>query len=81
MKSFFGEHEQIIRFLLLTCGLLTLAGAVACLLMGNAILAVACCIVSAWAVGFYLDTVWLGMIAALRGNKSKIEHDDDVSVS
>lgn len=52
--------------MLLACGLLTLAGAVACLLMGNAILAVACCIVSAWAIGFYLDAVWAGIIRASR---------------
>ncbi len=66
MNRFFGQGDQLVRFLLLTCGLLTLAGTAACLLLGNAFLAVACSIVSAWSIGFYLDTVWTGIIQSLR---------------
>ncbi len=76
MSKFFGENEQIIRFLLLTCGLLTLAGAVACLLLGNALLAVASCIVSAWTIGYYLDTVWVKMAAAQRGRSEPEQQHD-----
>ena len=64
MSGFFRPDDQFVRFLFLTCGLLTLAGAVACLVLGNALLAVACCIVSAWAIGFYLDAVWTGLMRA-----------------
>jgi hypothetical protein len=77
MNKFLGENDQLIRFLLLTCGLLTLAGAVACLLMGNAILAVASCVVSAWAIGFYLDTVWGPACAPRRERPDR--HQDDTS--
>jgi hypothetical protein len=69
MKSFFGQGDQLVRFLLLTCGLLTLTAAVACLLMGNTLLAVACCIVSAWAIGTYLDTIYTGIIQASRAQR------------
>lgn len=75
MKTFFGENQQLIRFVLLTCGLLTLAGAGACFVMGNAVLAVACSVVSAWSLGFYLDTVWAGIIRASRGHPVD-EHRD-----
>lgn len=68
MKRFFGQADQLVRFLSLTCGLLTLAGTVACLLLPNVILAIACSIVSAWAIGLYLDTVWAGMRHASREN-------------
>lgn len=68
MKRFFGQADQLVRFLSLTCGLLTLAGTVACLLLPNVILAIACSIVSAWAIGLYLDTVWSGMSRATREN-------------
>lgn len=78
MKTFFGENEQLIRFVLLTCGLLTLAGAGACFVLGNALLAVACSIVSAWSLGFYLDTVWAGIIRASR-ERPIDEHRDDGS--
>ncbi len=47
-------------------------GAVACLVLGNAYLAVACCVVSAWAIGTYLDTVYAGIITAAR---AKQRHD------
>lgn len=66
MNGFFGQGDQLVRFLLMTCGLLTLAGAVACLMLGNALLAIACCIVSAWAIGTYLDTVYAGLMTRPR---------------
>ncbi len=66
MNNFLGKGDQLVRFLLLTCGLLTLTGGVACLLMGNTLLAVACCIVSAWAIGTYLDTIYAGLIQSSR---------------
>lgn len=78
MKAFFDQGEQLIRFVLLACGLLTLAGAGACFVLGNAILAVACSIVSAWAVGTYLDTVWAGIIRTAR-QQPVDEHRDDGS--
>ncbi len=70
MNGFFGQGDQLVRFLLLTCGLLTLAGAVACLVLVNPFLAVACCIVSAWALGTYLDTVYLGL---MQSNREKLD--------
>ncbi|MEZ6191884.1 MAG: hypothetical protein R3C45_11435 [Phycisphaerales bacterium] len=78
MKAFLDENEQLIRFVLLTCGLLMLAGAGACFVLGNALLAVACSIVSAWSLGFYLDTVWAGIIRASR-ERPVDEHRDDCS--
>jgi uncharacterized membrane protein len=75
MSKFLDENDQLIRFVLLTCGLLTLAGAVACLLLGNAILAVACCIVSAWAIGFYLDTM-LARVSGTRRGRIEEEPQD-----
>ena len=71
MNGFFGQGDQLVRFLLMTCGLLTLAGAVACLVLGNAYLAVACCIVSAWAIGTYLDTVYAGLITESRAKQRR----------
>ncbi len=73
MSQFLDPNDQLTRFVLLTCGLLTLAGAVACLLLSKALLAVACCIVSAWSIGFYLDTVWQRASSSRRHDKS---HDD-----
>ncbi len=70
MNRFFGQGEQLIRFVLLACGLLSLAGAVACLLMRNVYLAVACSVVSAWAIGYYLDTVWTGIFHATQRQPS-----------
>lgn len=77
MNGFFGQGDQLTRFLLMTCGLLTLAGAVACLVLGNAYLAVACCVVSAWAIGTYLDTVYAGVIAASRAQQHRDETEHD----
>ena len=78
MNSFFGQGDQLVRFLLLTCGLLTLAGAVACLILVNPFLAVACCIVSAWALGTYLDTVYLGLMQSNREKYSEpTAHTDE----
>ena len=71
MSKFVDDNEQIIRFVLLTCGLLTLAGAVACLLLGNAILAVACCVISAWSIGLYLDTLFAGLIQISRSKRGE----------
>ena len=62
MNGFFGQGDQLVRFLLLACGLLTLAGTVACLILVNPLLAIACCIVSAWSIGTYLDTVYAGLM-------------------
>lgn len=56
MNQFFDPNDQLTRFVLLACGLLTLAGAVACLVLSKALLAVACCIVSAWSIGTYIDS-------------------------
>jgi len=70
MKRIFEQGDQWVRFLLLVCGLLMLAGAAACLVLGNAFLAVACSIVSAWAIGSYLDTVWAGIRRATEPRRS-----------
>lgn len=78
MNKIFGESEQATRFLLLACGLLTLAGAVVCLMWSNVLYAIACCIVSAWAIGFYLDTVW-EQIAATQNGRSDSERQHDAS--
>jgi hypothetical protein len=77
MNKFFGQGEQLIRFVLLACGLLMLAGAVACLLMRNVYLAVACCVVSAWAIGYYLDTVWAGMLRAAQPQRHADQTDQE----
>ncbi len=77
MNRFFGQREQLVRFLLLICGLLTLAGAVACLLMRNVFLAVACSVVSAWALGYYLDTVWSGIIRTTRPQQQPEQTDQE----
>ncbi len=73
MRSFLGEKGQGIRFTLLVCGLLTLAGAVACLVLGNAILAIACCVVSAWSIGLYVETLLAGFIRDDRFSESDTE--------
>ncbi len=57
MNKFLGDNEQFFRFTLLTCGLLTLAGACVSLCWSNALYAIACSIVSAWSIGYYIDTL------------------------
>jgi uncharacterized membrane protein len=76
MKKFLGHADRLVRFVLLTCGLLTLAGTVACLLLPNLILAIASSIVSAWSIGLYLDTVWAGMLHASQPQRPSSEHSD-----
>jgi len=77
MNGFFGQGDQLTRFLLMTCGLLTLAGTVACLMLGNALLAVACCIVSAWSLGTYQDTVYAGLMSRPTSQQPSDELDAD----
>jgi hypothetical protein len=79
MNKFIGDNEHLVRFLLLTCGLLTLAGAVVCLLWSNAVLAIACCIVSAWAIGTYLDAVWSGIVRAANHKQPDDAAEDNPS--
>lgn len=74
MNHFIDPDDRFTRFMLLTCGLLTLSGAVACLVLSKALLAVACCIVSAWSIGTYLDTVWEKM-ARLQQRDQYTEED------
>jgi len=75
MSNFFDPNDQFTRFTLLACGLLTLAGAVACLVLSKALLAVACCVVSAWSIGFYLDTVWQRMAGSHQSPSEQASED------
>lgn len=70
MNRFLGDNEQITRFVLLTCGLLTLAGAVVSLMWSNFLYALACCIVSAWSIGYYIDTLLMRIADAKRDQSS-----------
>lgn len=73
MNKFLGNNEQLARFVLLTCGLLTLSGAVVCLMWSNALYAIACCIVSAWSIGYFIDTL---LVQIADANRDLLPTDD-----
>ncbi len=75
MKKIQSFADQMVRFMLLACGLMMLAGAVACLVMGAVTLAVGCCIVSAIALGLYLDAVLTALFAELGRRNPSVTGD------